>query len=123
MDHPLPNGRYAGGYCCGSPTENLFTEDELAQLFASGTRPRHLRSAARIQAGCVFRSPGGCSLPPAHRPNTCVSYICQDLARELGQRGDLARAEALAARITALFNKAARVRRERLLDRLLQADL
>lgn len=122
VGHPLPNGRHPGGYCCGSATDNLFTEDQLAQLYASGTRPRHLRSAARVEAGCAFRGPGGCSLPPAHRPNTCASYLCGDLARELGLRGDLDRAEALAARIITLSNRAARARHERLLDGLLRAD-
>jgi len=117
--HPPPNGIYAGGYCCGSPTERLFTEDELAQLHASGTRPRHLRSTARQSAGCAFRTAGGCALPPAHRPSTCVSYICQDLARELDRRGDLERAEALARRITELHNAAIQVRHERLLDALI----
>ena len=114
--HPPPNGLFEGGYCCGSPTERLFTEAELAQLHASGTRPRHLRSGARRSAGCAFRTGRGCSLPPVHRPNTCVSYICQDLARELDQRGDLDRAEALARRITDLSNQCARLRQDRLLD-------
>lgn len=119
--HLPPNGLFDGGYCCGSATENLFTEDELCQLHASGTRPRHLWSEARVLAGCAFRTERGCSVPFAHRPNTCVSYICQDLARELGQRGDLDRAEALAARIIALSNRAASLRRHRLLDALLES--
>ena len=116
--HPPPNGIFAGGYCCGSATENLFTEDELAALRASGSQARHLQSRARIPAGCAFRDARGCSLSARHRPNTCTSYLCEELCRELKTRGDLERAEALSEQLKALLQRFSALRRTRELDAL-----
>jgi len=93
--HPLPNGRYAGGFCCGGATDALFTSLEIAALAAGGTRTWHLHAPRRARAGCVFRGPGGCSLPPDHRPTRCVTYLCTELSRDLAARGRLERVETL----------------------------
>jgi hypothetical protein len=93
--YPPPNGRWPGGYCCGGVTEALFTEVEIVCLTLSGTRARHLRPKQGRQAGCLFRGPGGCSLSFEDRPNRCVSYLCNDLMRELARDDRLAQIEEL----------------------------
>jgi hypothetical protein len=102
--HPLPNGRWQGGHCCGTRTERVFTDDELAALRLTGSRPGALVAPVADHAGCAFRGPRGCSLEPRHRPNICFAHVCDELARELQARGELreveARREALLQRMT-----------------------
>lgn len=78
-----------GGHCCGSRTEDVFVEDEVAALAAAGTRGRHLRAPEDPLPGCAFRGSLGCSLEAAHRPNVCIRYLCGELRAELAGRGDL----------------------------------
>lgn len=112
--YPLPNGRWDGGYCCGGVTENLFKQDELACLRASGTRPRDLRPPRCDHAGCAFRGPRGCTLPPAHRPNLCLRYACKMLNEEYQQRGIDKDVKSLASRMQRTFAEFQTLRRERL---------
>jgi hypothetical protein len=93
--HPPPHGRWEGGYCCGAPTDVLFTDDEVAALRLAGTTPGRLRLPVGEHAGCAFRGPRGCALALGDRPTCCVRYLCRDLMRELHARGDLAAIEAL----------------------------
>jgi hypothetical protein len=86
--HPLPHGRWHGGHCCGTRTELVFTDDEVAALRLAGTTPSSLRPPEGDHAGCAFRGPEGCSLGPADRPNICVRFICRELDEELDVRGD-----------------------------------
>ncbi len=116
MRHPLPNGRWDGGHCCGGSTENVFTEIEIASLRIAGTRPSHFRAPSSDQAGCVFRGPTGCSLPPEHRPNICVRYLCRKLRQELRERDDIERVLPLCEEIYRTFTQFARLRAERLQD-------
>jgi hypothetical protein len=112
---PPPHGRWAGGFCCGGHTEDLFTDDELASLRLAGTGPGRLRlPAGGERAGCLFRGPAGCALPAVDRPTVCTRYLCQDLERELHRRGALpgvlALCDALAdgqARLRLLLDQAA----------------
>jgi len=114
---PLPNGRWDGGYCCGGTTENVFSQSELAALGAAGTQPKDLTVRQFHQAGCVFRGPTGCALPPAHRPNLCVRYACRILNEEYEKRGVSTDVKNLASQIQRAFNefdtlRAARLERE-----------
>lgn len=113
--YPPPHGRWEGGYCCGTHTENVFTDDEIASLVIAGTRMRTLDPPRADHAGCVFRGPRGCSIDPADRPSICARYICLDLARELRSRGDMLHVDRLCNRLTALFTEFVRQRRERAL--------
>lgn len=117
--HPLPNGRWDGGYCCGGTTENLFTQEELACLRAAGTGLLDLRPPRASHAGCAFRGPTGCSLHPTHRPNLCVRYLCRDLVEELEARGDLQAIRAIASRMQRAFAHYTRLREERIERELL----
>ncbi|MEZ4445387.1 MAG: hypothetical protein R3B72_40310 [Polyangiaceae bacterium] len=81
--HPLPEGRYAGGHCCGSDTLRIFTEPEVLALRLGGTRPRKLRPADGPHAGCAFRGATGCTLEPEDRPSICLRYVCPELHLEL----------------------------------------
>jgi len=110
---PPPHGRWEGGFCCGGDTAELFTEAELAALKLAGTRLRHLRPRLSA-AGCIFRGARGCALPPRHRPNICVGYLCNDLRRELARRGTLDRVEAMCDELRDRFEAFARLRRRRL---------
>jgi hypothetical protein len=121
--HPLPNGRWDGGYCCGGTTENLFTQEEIASLRASGTDQLDLRPPRSSHAGCAFRGPTGCSLRPAHRPNLCVRYLCRDLVEELEARGDLKAIRAIASRMQRAFARYAQLRDERIERELLGKGL
>lgn len=114
--HPLPHGRWDGGHCCGACTEDLFNDDEVAALRLSGTTPGRLAAPLGEQAGCAFRGPTGCSLAAPDRPNICVRYVCPDLARELHERGDLARVEALGGEMEAAYLRFAALRAARLGD-------
>lgn len=114
--YPLPASTWAGGYCCSGRTEALFDELELASLGAASTRPRHLRSWRSDVAGCIFRGPKGCGLPPLHRPNKCLRYLCPDAQRELHARGALELVEALCRDNERQFEHLARLRLARLED-------
>lgn len=91
----LPGDRWAGGHCCSSRTENLFTDEEIRALHLAGTRD--LTAPRSDHAGCAFRGPEGCSLAVADRPVLCVRYLCRELETEIAERGDLATVKALAA--------------------------
>ncbi len=85
---------WPGGDCCSGPTEELFDDEELASLKLAGATPRHFRTPKlsrahrATHAGCLFRGPTGCSLPPSRRPTLCIRYTCFALQRELAQRVD-----------------------------------
>jgi hypothetical protein len=113
-----PNGRWDGGFCCGSETTELFSDHELGALRLSGTRPADLRSPSSDLAGCVFRGPDGCALDPRHRPTQCVSHLCQDLTYELHLRGRLDAVEALRVELDTTFRRFVEVRTARLDDQL-----
>jgi len=112
--YPRPNGHWDGGYCCGGITENLFRQEELACLRASGTLPTHLRPPRGVHAGCVFRGPKGCSLAPEHRPNLCVRYACKMLREEYKQKGIAEEVRVLASSMQVAFQSFCRLRAERL---------
>jgi hypothetical protein len=105
---------WPGGHCCSGRTEDLFTEDELAALKLSGTTSSQLRSPLTGHAGCAFRGPLGCSLPPAHRPSLCVRYMCFDLQRELDLREDNEETNRLQAEIRRGFECFVNLRKARL---------
>ena len=111
--HPLPHGRWRGGHCCGTRTELVFTDDEVAALRLSGTTPARLLPPAGDVAGCAFRGPEGCSLDVADRPNICVRYVCQELQGELRERGDLREIKAIDTALTRAFERLRRLRSER----------
>ena len=112
--YPPPNGRWDGGYCCGGTTENVFRQEELACLRASGTRPRDFKPPHCDHAGCSFRGPRGCSLPPAHRPNLCVRYACRMLNEEYESRGIAPEVKLLASKVQRAFHEFQALRAERL---------
>jgi len=112
--YPLPASTWAGGYCCSGRTEALFDEVELVTLVGAGTRPRHLRPPRSAAAGCIFRGAQGCSLPPRHRPNKCLRFLCRDAQRELHARGALELVEALCQDNERQFEQLARRRVARL---------
>lgn len=95
---PWPRGAYAGGDCCSGLADNVFSDDEVAALALTGTRPRDLVEPPRddAQAGCVFRGARGCTLDVDDRPSVCVRYACTRLQRELARLGRLDRTEAIA---------------------------
>lgn len=111
--HPLPQGRFRGGHCCGTRTALVFTDDEVAALRLSGTTPARLVPPAGDVAGCAFRGPLGCSLEVADRPNICVRFICMELQGELRERGDLREIKAIDAALTRAFERFRRLRGER----------
>jgi hypothetical protein len=94
-----PHGHWTGGHCCGCPTGNVFTPDEVAALKLAGTRMRDLDPPAGDHAGCAFRGPTGCSLGPADRPSICVRYVCLELRAELKEREDWKEVSRLAAEL------------------------
>jgi hypothetical protein len=112
--HPLPHGRFPGGHCCGTRTEQVFTDDEVAALALAGTSPGDLAPPTGDHAGCAFRGPEGCSLAAADRPSICVRYICRELEAELRERGDLARIKAIAASLARTFDRFRALREARL---------
>jgi len=111
--HPLPHGRWAGGHCCGTRTEQVFTDDEVAALKLAGTTPARLVPASGDHAGCAFRGPAGCSLRAGDRPTICVRYICRELEDELRERGDLRAVKAIAADLGKTFERFRRLRAAR----------
>jgi hypothetical protein len=104
----LPHGRWNGGHCCGAPTFDLFTDDELASLRLAGTTPARLAPPppGTDHAGCAFRGPDGCSLAPVDRPNLCVRFLCRELEAELA-RSDVSnqRLKSLARELSAAFRR------------------
>lgn len=111
--HPLPQGRWRGGHCCGTRTALVFTDDEVAALRLSGTTPARLLPPAGDVAGCAFRGPLGCSLEVVDRPSICVRYVCLELRGELRERGDLGAIRAVDAALTKAFERFRRLRDER----------
>lgn len=112
--HPPPHGRWQGGYCCGTDTWRVFTDDELWSLAAGGTRPGDLRPAVAEAAGCLFRGPRGCVLRPQDRPNICLRYLCLDLVAELRARGDFKPLNTLCESLARSFRQLAQLRAARL---------
>jgi hypothetical protein len=98
----LPDGlpHFTGGTCCGGTEGPLTLDAELAALLLAGHRPDRRRTARGL-AGCLFRTPTGCTLGPAERPSICVTHMCTDLERELHRRGVLAEILPLCDRLTA----------------------
>ena len=111
--HPRPEGPWRGGYCCSAPTTNLFTDDELAALLASGVALNDLRAPKEPQHGCVFRGERGCSISPAERPSVCVLYLCMTLELELARRGDMSPIDALRADLIAQLKRFSELRARR----------
>lgn len=112
--HPPPHGHFEGGHCCGLETHDAFNDDEMAALRQAGTVVANLRLPRGDHAGCAFRGPQGCSLTAPNRPNLCLRYVCPDLARELGARGDLDAIEAIGTRMETTYLRFITLRRERL---------
>ena len=103
--HPLPHGRWRGGHCCGTRTEQVFTDDEVAALRLSGTTPARLSLPDGDHAGCAFRGPEGCSLEVASRPSICVRFVCMELEGELRERGSLRAIRAIGAALARAFER------------------
>ena len=105
---PEPNGHWRGGHCCGGRTLDLFTPTEVAALKLAGVRAKDLRAPAGDHAGCAFRDEQGCALPPEHRPNICVRFVCLELRAELREGESWRKVSVLAA---ALRDESARFER------------
>lgn len=110
----LPHGRWDGGFCCSGNTEDIFSPLEIAAIKASGTKVSDLQPPKAPHAGCAFRGPQGCNLQPEHRPNLCISYICNDLSRELARSQRLDTVEGLGAELTEHMLAFKHLRQERL---------
>jgi hypothetical protein len=80
--------QFPGGFCCGSEAPPVTLERELAVLLL-GDHHLDAAPATRVHSGCLFRTPAGCTLAPARRPSLCVGFLCNDLKRELCERGVL----------------------------------
>jgi hypothetical protein len=102
------------GDCCTGAPGIVFDETELASLRASGTRPRHLRWGRTAGRGCPHCGPRGCRLPPRHRANRCLWYLCPELSRELHALGRLATVEQSCEQLAGLFQRYGALRRQRL---------
>ncbi len=113
-----PHTAFSGGDCCGGVTADLFSDDEVAALAISGTRPRHLRAPRSEHGGCAFRGVTGCTLSAAHRPQRCVHYVCNILRRELRGRGDLDSIDMLLEQLKQLMLRFVALRGTRLDDEL-----
>lgn len=114
--HPEPNGHWDGGHCCGTRTEAVFTDVEVRSLALAGTTPADLRAPTGDQAGCAFRGTRGCSLPPAHRPSLCVSYVCLELQGELASSSEGASIRSLKSRLDTARRRFLQIRERRALD-------
>lgn len=101
VGHPLPNGRWDGGHCCGTRTDAVYSDVEVRSLALAGTRAGDLVAPGGDHAGCAFRGESGCSLPPAHRPSLCVTYVCRELQGELEGHADRDAIRALKSRLDA----------------------
>jgi len=110
---PLPHGRWDGGYCCGTDTWRVFTNDELLALAASGTRPGDWSVPSSDAAGCLFRGPHGCLLRAEDRPNICLRYLCLDLAAELRAEGTFKPLNTDCESLTASFRRFTELRAAR----------
>ncbi len=108
--YPWPHGRWDGGYCCGTRTAAVFTDDEIAALHQSGTSAILLDAPTADHAGCVFRGSTGCSLNAGDRPNICHRYLCLELVRELRARGDIRRMDAMCMQLHKTLSEFARLR-------------
>ncbi len=88
-----PKGRWEGGRCCGTRTENVFTAEEVRALVAAGRRAPRTAPDEDL-AGCVLRGPLGCAAEPEDRPTVCLVYACAELKEELrgGEREERIRA-------------------------------
>lgn len=114
-----PRGAFPGGDCCSAVTADLFSDDEVAALAQTGTRPRHLEAPRTEHVGCAFRGATGCTLEVAHRPGRCVNYTCFILRGELRARGELAHIDELRAELLAAQAKFRALREARQDDELL----
>ncbi|MDX2090611.1 MAG: hypothetical protein SFX73_22315 [Kofleriaceae bacterium] len=114
-----PRGAFPGGDCCSAVTADLFSDDEVAALVQSGTRPRHLDAPRTDHAGCAFRGETGCTLSAAHRPGRCVHYTCFVLRTELRARGELGHIDELRTQLQEAQARFHALREARLDDELL----
>lgn len=103
--HPLPEGRWQGGHCCGGNTLTIFNAEEVAALKLGGTSPRHWRPPRDEHAGCAFRGATGCSLEPEHRPSICLRYLCIELRGELKPSEHWSEISRLGAELRDVFEK------------------
>ncbi len=113
---PPPGGAFAGGHCCSGRTLDLFNDDEIAMLAQGGTRLADLAAPTTEHAGCAFRAPTRCTLAVEDRPALCSRFACNDLRRELFDRGRLDRIEQLEAELDDAYRRFSRLRADRLLD-------
>jgi hypothetical protein len=102
---PEPNGHWPGGSCCGSRTLDLFSETEVAALKLAGVTASHLEAPRGDHAGCAFRGESGCTLPPEHRPNVCVRYVCLELRAEVREKPEWRRISELGAALRDEFRR------------------
>jgi hypothetical protein len=116
--YPLPHGAWDGGHCCGAQTEQIFTEDEIANLAHGGAKLRHYSPVENPQ-GCIFRGSTGCVLDAADRPNICGHYLCNALKRELADSGKLKHLEELGDALLTHLEAYRELRRARWADRCL----
>jgi hypothetical protein len=114
QQHPRPEGPWSGGYCCSAPTTNLFTDDEITALVASGVDIHMLQPPNEEQHGCVFRGALGCSIAPEERPSICVRYLCVTLELELARRGKMSQIDALRAELKEQLERFSALRAKRL---------
>jgi len=79
-----PSGYFDGGRCCGTSTDEVFSPAEVRAIKLAGVRPpTEPAEGGAAEAGCLFRGPRGCSLPPEGRPAKCLVYVCHELRIEL----------------------------------------
>ena len=116
---PPPGGAFAGGHCCSGNTADLFSDDEVAMLAQTGTRPGDLTAPTTAHAGCAFRAPTRCTLEVEDRPALCARYACTTLRHELFDRGRLDEIERLEADLDTAYRRFATLRAGRLDDELL----
>lgn len=110
--HPGPPGRWPGGHCCGGRTLEIWSADEVRTLKVAGGRASSLEPPRSEHAGCAFRGPEGCSLPPEDRPTICVRYVCTDLRREITEHPEGAGLMTILKRIAQAQRELAELREE-----------
>ena len=89
---------------------------------ASGCAAKHQQGPNRARgafAGCLFRGPGGCSLPAVARPTICLLHYCGDAERELHRRGILLEVEGEVAKLCDLLRSIETAYEELQLDALI----